>query len=111
MKKSETKKYIVVIDPKTTVCNGFCYKELTAKNVVDAMREAEQLIDETVYLIDIYEKQAGGDKEKVPYKHILRNRTHGWKTDELSSYNTLVFWYKYADTDKKRTSSDFDWIA
>ena len=59
MKKSETKKYIAVIDPKAE--SGFRYKMLNAKNLLDAMSEAKALKTYDVYLVNIFKKIPGGD--------------------------------------------------
>ena len=113
MKKSETKKFIAVIDPKVARSHAFEYVALNAKNLVEAMSEASNLMDNSVYLIDLYEKMPGGDKEKVFYKPVLRNRGYGWNTEAQDSniLNTLCFWYKWHDGIKPITSCDIDWVA
>lgn len=111
MKKSETKKFIAVIDPKAAISTYFVYKELNAKNLIEAISEANKYMDENVYLIDLYEKQAGGDKEKVFYKPVLRNRGSGWNIEEQESYlmGNLAFWYKYHDDRFAVNCTDFEW--
>lgn len=113
MKKSDVKKYIAVIDPKVASNPAFAFKELSAKNLIEAMSEANKLIDDSVYLIDIYEKQAGGNKEKVFYKAVVRNRGCGWDVAERDSniLDTLAFYYKYRDASRPVASFDFEWVA
>jgi hypothetical protein len=113
MKKSETKKYIAVIDPKAGSGKGFVYEDLTAQNLIEAMNEASELMDDSVYLIDLYEKMPGGDKEKVFYKPVLRNRGYGWNAAERDSniLDTLAFYYKYHNVDNPITSIDIQWVA
>ena len=113
MKKSETTKYIAVIDPKAGIEVGLEYKALSAKNLLEAMSEATKLMNDSVYLIDLYEKMPGGDKEKVFYKPVLRNRGYGWNDAERDSniLDTLAFYYKYYNADKKLASFDFEYVA
>lgn len=113
MKKTETRKYIAVIDPKVAIDTAFKYVELTTKTLIEAMSEANKLMDEDVYLIDLYEKQAGGDKEKVFYSPVLRNRGNGWNVicDEIRSCYSLAFWYKYANASEERKAYDYEWVA
>lgn len=112
MKKSETPRYIAVIDPKASIESGFIIKALNAKTLIEAMTEASKLIDDETYLIDLMEKQPGGDKEKVLYQHILRNRCYGWNAAELdtNSLNNIAFYYKGHDGIKPITSCDIDWV-
>lgn len=112
MKKSETKKFIAVIDPKASIESGFRYKALNAKTLIEAMDEASKLIDDDTYLIDLYEKQSGGDKEKVFYQPVLRNRRYGWNTEVQDSniLNTIAFYYKWHDGNKPITSCDIEFI-
>lgn len=113
MKKSETKKFIAVIDPKVARNPAFEYVALNAKTLIEAMNEASNLMDDSVYLIDLYEKMPGGDKEKVFYKPVLTNRGYGWNAAERDSntLDTLAFYYKYYNADKKLASVDFEWVA
>ena len=108
MKKSETKKYIAVIDPKVEISQHFEYKELSAKHLAEAMSEANELFTDDVYLIDVYMKQPGGDKEKVLYQSILTNRGHGWNI--AGHKETLAFYYKHHDAGKEIKSCDVDWV-
>lgn len=115
MKKSETKKYIAVIDPKASVSSVFLYKALNAKNLIEAMNEASKYMTDDIYLINIFEKQSGGDKEKVFYSKVLTNRGNGWYTNNefhaSEREETIAFYYKWHDASKPVTSCDFDWIA
>ena len=112
MKKSETPRYIAVIDPKASIDSGFVIKALNSKNLIEAMTEASKLIDDETYLIDLMEKQPGNDKEKVIYKHILRNRCYGWNAAELdtNSLNNIAFYYRGHDGIKPITPCDIDWV-
>lgn len=89
---NEAPKYIMVLDPKACGANnvdGFynkgCsairlyYKTLKAKNILEAMDEAEQYFNETTYLITIAEKTGEADvnTDGVVYKEILTTRTQG----------------------------------
>ena len=75
-------KYIAIIDYKASLKKGFDHITLAAKNLLDAMNEAEKLLTDDVYLVDIAEKS--GKTEKVdgckvtPFTEILRNRGSGW---------------------------------
>ena len=111
MKKTETKRYIAVVDYMTDYKVGYGYKEIEAKNLIEAMNEALVLKNENVYLVSIFEKQKGEDKEKVFYNRILTNRGYGWKTNsEGENEATMAFYYKWYNRNKELTSSDFEWI-
>lgn len=111
MKKAETKKFIAVIDPMAIAKANFEFKELNAKNLIEAMNEAKNLMSENVYLVNIFEKQAGGDKEKVFYNKVLTNRGNGWHTNEEGeSEATIAFYYKWHDASWALNSTDFEWV-
>lgn len=111
MKKSETKKFIAVIDPRVVIDSGFIYKALAAKNLLEAMNEASKYTSDDIYLISIFEKLPGGDKEKVQYSRALTNRGSGWRTNEEANEReeVLSFYYKYHDGASAITSVDIDW--
>lgn len=76
-------KYIAVIDHNSAFKSGYSHITLWAKTIPEAMTEAERLLDDTAYLVDIAEKsgrterRVGGYKE-TPFTVILRNRGDGW---------------------------------
>lgn len=57
-------KYIVCVDWKAGYSSGFDYYPLKSDNILDAMEEAEQYINENVYLITVMEKQKGVKRVK-----------------------------------------------
>lgn len=75
-------KYIVVIDWKAKTGKTFDHIKLTAKNIVDAMNEAESYVNQDVYMVFIAEKISKvakvGNVKEVTYKEILANRGYGW---------------------------------
>lgn len=68
-------KYIVVIDYKAQH-GGLEYKTLKAENILEAMREAEMMFNETVYLINIAEKTRETSGDCIVYKEVLTTRGH-----------------------------------
>lgn len=75
-------KYMAIIDSKAETGKIFGYVELKAKNIIEAMNEAEGYINENVYMIFIAQKtskvlKVAGGKEVV-FKNILANRKNGW---------------------------------
>ena len=86
-------KYIVIIDYKASYKSGFDFVEMNAKNIIDAMEEANEIDMENVYMISIAEKEGKMVKDneckKVNYRVKLDKRSSRWnKTD----YNTV--WQK-----------------
>ncbi len=111
MKKTETPKYIAVIDYKATALNsGFGYKALAAKNLIEAMSEAKKIMDADIYLLSIFEKLPGGDKEMVNYNRVLTNRGRGWHTnDDGERDESFEFCYKYCKSVDEIKSFDVEW--
>ena len=76
---SEAPKYIVVIDRADYT--GFDKMPLNAKNLLDAMSEAETYHTEQAYMIQLLEKDGteplGDGFEGITYKGILASRTKG----------------------------------
>lgn len=101
----KTSKYIACIDYKASYKPlTLEYKVLDANNILDAMNEAEKLLDgEKVYLIKVMERKhtkaaAGWPKgaKAVVYRDILTNRGNGWhSTDEAHSEQAFYHecWY------------------
>lgn len=89
----EAPEYMVMIDWKAEKRNDhpyepFGYKLLNAANIFEAMEEAEDLIDETVYLVKLLQKTGEIDMENgendslgIIYKAVMVNRTNGWHTN------------------------------
>lgn len=78
-------KYIVCVDWKAGYSSGFDYYPLKSDNILDAMEEAEQYINENVYLITVMEKQKGvkrvkgcPDVKEMTYTDVITNRGNGW---------------------------------
>ena len=77
-------KYIAIIDNRAGIMPPFTEIELTSKNLLDAMDEAEKLMDKNVYLVDIAERTGcttdndGSKAKRTHYKSIARNRGNGW---------------------------------
>ena len=75
-------KYIAVIDYKASYKSGFDFVELDAKDIVDAMEEANAINTENVYMISIAEKEGKVIKDcegkKINYRVKLDKRSCGW---------------------------------
>ena len=75
-------KYIAIIDYKSNCKKGFGHVVLNSQNLLDAMNEAETLMNDTVYLVDIAEKSGKTEKindcKETPFTAIIRNRGNGW---------------------------------
>lgn len=98
-------KYIVVIDWNAKTGKIFDHIELDAKYILDAMNEAENYINEDVYMIFIAEKTGKmtkvDDCKEVLYKEILANRKNGWHTcDEKHSEHATIWKATYAKLGK-----------
>ena len=89
----EAPEYILVIDWKAEkrkpYSDPFTYKLLSAKNIFEAMNEAEKKIDDTVYLVKLLQKTSKIDNEEQPdeslgiiYSAVLCNRKNGWHTND-----------------------------
>ena len=89
-------KYIAIIDYKANVKNGFDHITLESKNLMDAMNEAEKLMDDTVYLVDIAEKSGKTEKingcKETKFTEILRNRGNGWNRCDSDHGEHPVTW-------------------
>jgi len=108
MKKSDTAKFIAVIDLMAT--SEFKYKALEAKNEIEAMNEARQLIGYHTYLVSIFKKEKTNDREKVKYSKFITNRGNGWRTNEDGEHEaSIYFYYKWHDGISPITSSDVTW--
>lgn len=91
----EAPEFMLVIDWKAEkrkeMLDPFTYKLLNATNVFEAMDEAEQVIDDTVYLVKLLQKTGKIDNEEQPeeslgiiYSAVLCNRTNGWHTNNYA---------------------------
>ena len=94
------KKYIAVVDKKATAKNkGFEFHILDAKNLKEAILEANAYVDDEAYLVDICEKvgkiRRFNRYSEVDYESILRNRGCGW--DEPDSYSEVWTMERYTD--------------
>lgn len=91
-------KYIAIVDYKAGACPGFGHFELTSKDLVSAMDEAERLRDETVYLVDIAEyvgkstDSDGSGAKRSHYKPVLRNRSGGWHHCDVAHGDNPAMW-------------------
>ena len=100
-------KYIAVIDYKSNATIDFGHTVLSAQTIPEAMNEAEKLLGDNVYLVDIAEKSGrttrhtGGYKE-TPFSCILRNRGSGWHSCDESHGELPEVWtmttYSSGDT-------------
>lgn len=90
------KKYIAVIDPKAHCYNGFKFRELEAKDIFEAMNEAENLMDETTYLVRIAEKTGKAVKtegvSKTCFAEVLTNRGNGWHVTDQKHGESAAIW-------------------
>ena len=89
-------KYIAIIDYKANVKNGFDHITLESKNLMDAMNEAEKLLTDDVYLVDIAEKSGKTEKvdggKETPFTDILRNRGNGWHRCDAAHGEYPAIW-------------------
>lgn len=112
MKKSETARFIAVIDIKAT--SEFQYKALNAPSLIAAMTEAAEFIDDDTYLVNIFQRDYhSGEKERVLYNKVLTNRGNGWHTNDdphASERETAIYFYhKWHDGISPITASDITW--
>lgn len=71
-------KYMVSIDWKTSYRNTIDRQMLNASNIFEAMKEAESLHDENVYLIQILEKtEEVQENEFLVYENRMTSRSRG----------------------------------
>lgn len=88
------KKYVAIIDYKAKF-GKFNQVELDATNLLEAMKKAENLFNDTVYMIQLAEKEGKAVKADgathVRYNVILENRGHGW--NNYDNYTPTV-WMK-----------------
>lgn len=89
-------KYIAVIDYNAALKKGFGHIQLEAKTLLDAMNEAEKLLTDDVYLVDIAEKsgkteKVDGGKETL-FTDILRNRGNGWHRCDAAHGEYPAIW-------------------
>lgn len=71
-------KYMVSIDWKASYRNTIDRQMLNANNIFEAMKEAEELHDENVYLIRILEKtEEVQENEFLVYEDRLTSRSRG----------------------------------
>ena len=113
------KEYVAYIDFKAGHSESIRYEKLRADNVIDAMREAEALFNEDVYLIDLLEsgavrktKEDGMTHIRTSYHEILCTRDgkrwhlhdeQHWETSILSHYH-----YVYIAKDGRVLDHGFD---
>ena len=89
-------KYIIVIDYKASSDKSFRQVTLEAQNILDAMNEAEQHINDSVYLIVLAERT--GKTDKIPggkvshFKEILVNRKSGWHVCDQKHGESAATW-------------------
>ena len=90
------KKYIAVIDPKAEYHRGFKFQELEAKDITEAMNEAETLMDETTYLVKIALKIGKAvivhGVRKTYFLEALTNRGNGWHVNDQKHSERTVTW-------------------
>ena len=89
-------KYIATIDYKAALKKGFDHICLEAKTLLDAMSEAEKLLTDDVYLVDIAEKSSktkkvDGGKETL-FTNALRNRGSGWHRCDAAHGEYQTVW-------------------
>ena len=88
------KEYVAYIDFKAGHSESIRYEKLRADNVIDAMREAEALFNEDVYLIDLMEsgavrktKEDGMTHIRTSYHEILCTRDgERWHLHDAKHY-------------------------
>lgn len=92
-------KYIAVIDYNAALKKGFGHIQLEAKTLLDAMSEAEQYMDDTVYLVRIAEKNSKArkisDYKKTLFTEILTNRGNGWHRNGDAHSESTTTWAMY----------------
>ena len=92
------KEYAVLVDHKSEYSKNEKYEPVIIKvtALLEAMDEAEQYMNEKVYLIKILEREAGIEKaegcKKIKFKEILVNRGHGWKKADAKNSESSSTW-------------------
>ena len=90
------KKYIAIVDFKSTVRKGFDHVELNAKTILEAMDEASKLKTEDVYLVKIAEKIGKIEKregaKRAKYTEILCFRSFGWHPCNSDNCESSSVW-------------------
>lgn len=89
-------KYIAIIDLKGS--NQYIQKELSSKDLISAMSEAEQYFNDNVYFISIAEKSGKMYKYNnckcIDYIEMLVNRKSGWYVKDESHGEHFYIWRK-----------------
>lgn len=108
-------KFTVMIDYKAGIKNGFDYVQLEAKNLIDAIAEADSLWTDSIYLMKIMQKVSKietalfGQVKYETYKAVLCRRSYGWhlcnavNSEQATvvykkwlTYNRNDIWYEFA---------------
>lgn len=91
-------KYTAVIDYKASG-SGLKPQVLEAQTIIEAMNEAEELLDENVYMITIIAKDGKtstqGRVKKTEYVTVLANRGSGWHAADEKHYERATRWNRY----------------
>lgn len=99
-------KYVVMVDWKAEYKSGFDYWEMTAKDAIEAIEQADTIWNNCMYLVKILEKtgkaeKAGADRV-VTYKSVLCRRSFGWHRTNAANGETETIVKQY--TNKYGTS-------
>lgn len=91
-------RFILIIGRKILFakpCGPFEILKLKASGIIKAIIEAENYIDDTVYLVSIAEKSSEViDNKTIVYNEILINRGNGWY-DCNNEYGEQTYKYGY----------------
>lgn len=93
-------KYIIYFDYMAEAKKSYEYRPLAAKNLEEAIAEADKAIEENtepIYLTRILkkdgkiEKEAGTDLKRENFEAILCRRSHGWHQNNKKNYEAEHF--------------------
>lgn len=101
-------RYVAIIDFKVGTGKMFECKILS-DDLILAMTEAEEMMNESVYLVKIAEKMTRvGRKNKcrvAKYAEVIVNRGHGWNVCDSSHGESSNWWEVY---EKNRKVESFE---
>lgn len=93
-------KFTVMIDYKAGIKNGFDYMQLEAKNLIDAIAEADSLWTDSIYLMKIMQKvskietECFGQVKNEKYEAVLCRRSYGWHLCNADNCERATVVYK-----------------
>lgn len=80
---------------------------LEAKSLIEAMSEAEDWMNEDVYMIHLCEK-TGKTDTAIRYKAVLANRGHGWHGQDNKHYESTDMGFEVGTEPKAYEYAAFD---